>query len=152
MEPTRPARRFFFWGLLVLLGCAVAAAPRFMLSAFAGHREQLASYDAQCAHIDEAFHAVAPRGNLLLQFAGWDDTQPGQRLLMLMFYFRGASQAYPRRLYVADSATVEPPPDGAPLFPPFQPTVEWLKAHDVQAKLTIQRSDDGSIRFVTSAP
>lgn len=91
--------------------------------------------------IDDLFENQLPTGNIWLQFEGFKPQDEG---MMTAVYYRGNYIIYPRRIYVADPATVIN--NGQPIILAHESFSDLLAANlEIEWKVTFFRNTQGRI-------
>ncbi len=136
--------------LMTVLLFAVANAYRHPPALVAGLDESTAKAVQNSRYVDDLFTKYttwpAP-GNLLLRFKGYDYSHDVLQPASTFEYIRASYAVYPKRVYVADDATLIPQAATGDPFPAFDPAPAWLDAHHVTGLIIVEQTADGGTRY-----
>ena len=135
--------------LMTLLLFVVANAFRFPPAFLAQLDASTGVAARNTQYMDTLFQQITAQGNIMMRFRGFDYTHDEPQPKATFVYIRASYSAFPKRVYVADDATLIPQAYTGNPFPGFAPAVEWLDEHQITALITAQQNPDGSLRYLT---
>jgi len=109
--------------------------------------QSTAEATANSQALDKIFAKVTAQGNVLFRFQGLEHLPETQQQEMVFRYVRAVYSSYPKRVYVADTATTVPQDFTGNPFPDFSPSQSWLDAHQIKTVLVAQVNPDGTTRY-----
>jgi len=97
--------------------------------------------------VDDLFLKLTANGNILLRFKNFDYSHDDLQPRATFEYIRASYAVYPKRVYVADDATLIPQAYTGDPFPGFDPAPDWIDQHHIIGLVTAEQATNGTTRY-----